>query len=55
MKPFNHMCYWVGCAVLGSVYLIAFEYSPDALPFILSQVLMGLIGARREVDILKIR
>lgn len=43
--------YWMGCVILGLAYLIGFDYSKDAIAFVVGQVVMGLIGLYREYSI----
>jgi len=39
---------WAGLIIMGLTYLFAFGAAKESLPFILGQVLFGVIGLLRE-------
>lgn len=50
LKSSNLMLwFWIGCAVLGLVYLFWVWPKTGSPAFIVSQIFMGLMGALREL------
>ncbi len=41
-------CIWVGCIVMGLAYLVGFDYDKEATPFVIGQVVLGVVGLIRE-------
>lgn len=46
------LCLWVGCVVMGSVYLLSFG-GGNKPEFIVGQIVLGIIGAAREMYLKK--
>ena len=40
--------FWIGCSVMGFVYLIGFWNGQGSPAFIVSQVALGIVGVIRE-------
>lgn len=44
---------WIGCIVLGSAYLFGLRSHDESPAFIVGQIIMGLVGAGREIYLQK--
>lgn len=41
-------CLWIGCIIMGLGYALFLLDERDALPFVIGQIVLGLIGLARE-------
>ncbi|MBP4081946.1 hypothetical protein [Aeromonas sp. MrichA-1] len=47
------LCLWVGCVVMGAFYLVYLWDGKSPVEFIIGQIVLGLVGAAREMYLKK--